>query len=263
MRDRFVFGSTGRSHGRRWLLFVSFAVVAIIVVDLAGQGFVRSSVRAAAGYLFSSGSAGVEAVENTGLFATRSGLAHENARLKAQIAQYESAVSENVVLREQNTQLSGLVHLAAAQQGVTAVVVSSLLASPYGTFLISAHEPDVARGDLVLGRDGFVIGRISDTGRSTSVVTEIFASDSAIEGLVAGHAATVDGYGGGNARATLPRDLSLTPGDLVIAPSLGGRPIGVVGSVDSDAASADQKVFIRLPMNLASLRYVYVVPAQR
>jgi cell shape-determining protein MreC len=262
MKERFVFGSSNRTTGRRWLLSITLIAVIILAVDLLTHGSVRSYVRGFAPRVTVAGNAGTDAVVNTGFFATHSALAHENAALKIQIAQYQDQVSENAVLREQNDQLRSLVDLAASEHGITAVVVSSYLASPYGTFLISVHAPDVANGDLVLSGGGFVIGRIANAGPTTSLVREVFASDASIEGLVSGADATIDGYGGGNARAALPRDVHVAVGDLVLAPTLGGRPVGVVGSVESSAASADQKVYIRLPVNLSSIRYVHVVPAQ-
>ncbi len=262
MKERFVFGSSNRSSGRHRLLYITLLAVIILAADLVTHGSIRSYVRAMAARVTVSGDSGAAAVVNTGFFSTHATLAHENASLKAQIAQFQDQVSENAVLRDQNEQLHTLVNLAAEQRGMTASVVSSFLASPYDTFLISAHAPNVANGDFVLSAGGFVIGRIANAGPQTSLVREVFASDSSVEGLVSGTDATIDGYGGGNARASLPRDVSVAVGDLVLVPTLGGRAVGVVGSVESSAASADQKIFIRLPVNLTSVRYVYVVPAQ-
>lgn len=261
MKERFVFGSSGRTTGRRLLALATLFAVVILALDIFSHGAVRSVVRGLAAHMWVSGDAGAQSVAHTGFFATHSMLAHENASLNSQLAQCKNDTAEITALRDENAQLRALANLAARERGVAAAVVSSFLSSPYGTFLISAHAPDVATGDLVLTPDGFVIGRITDAGKSTSLVGEIFASDAIIEGLVSGSAATLSGYGGGNARAALPRDVHVVVGDVVIAPSLGQRPIGLVGSVESSASSADQQVYIRLPANLSSLRYVSVVPA--
>lgn len=262
MKERFEFGSSNRTSGRRWLLLITLIAIIILFLDLAGRGMLRSYARTAAAHFWTSGSAGEAAIEQTGFFATHSALAHENASLRAQVLQYQNNASANAILSEQNAQLRALVHLAGSTPGTAAAVVSSFLASPYGTFLISAHAPDVAAGDLVLSDGGFVIGRVREASGSTSLVSEVFASDASVEGLISGADVTIDGYGGGNARAAAPRDAHISVGDVVIIPSLGARPAGVVGSVESSAASADQKIYIRLPVNLSSLRYVYVVPGQ-
>jgi hypothetical protein len=60
----------------------------------------------------------------------------------------------------------------------------------------------------------------------------------------------------------MPRGIEIQEGDVVTAPQLGGRPIGLVGHIDSDTSSAEQTVLVSLPVNLASLRYIYIVPIQ-
>lgn len=262
MKERFIFGSSDRSRGRRALLVVTFAVVVILALDVFSQGMVRSFVRGLASHVWVSGNAGVASVEQAGLLSTRAMLARENASLKAQVVQYQDKAASNEVLTYENAELRTLVNLAARERGISSAVVSSLHASPYGTFLISAHAPEVAAGDLVLSPDGFVIGRVVDASRSNALVSEIFASDATLEGLVAGNVVSLKGYGGGNARTSVPRNLAIAVGDIVIAPSLGQRPIAVIGAVQSSAASADQTVFVRSPANLSSLRFVHVVPAQ-
>ena len=67
------------------------------------------------------------------------------------------------------------------------------------------------------------------------------------------------GDGGGNAHASVPRGIPVHEGDAVIANAYGGRAIGVVGKVVSSPASAEQTVYMRLPVDLASLRYVYIL----
>ncbi|MDB5238381.1 MAG: Rod shape-determining protein MreC [Candidatus Kaiserbacteria bacterium] len=262
MKERFVFGSSNRTTGRRVLLFATVAAVIVLAVDLSTHGTVRSFVRGLASHVWVTGETGAQSAQQSGFFATHAKLARDNASLRAELAQYTGQAGENTELRDENAQLRALVNLAARAQGVAAAVVSSYLSSPYGTFLISAHAPDVVSGDLVLSEDGFVVGKIADASGSTSLVDEIFASDSTVEGLVSGSDASIEGYGGGNARAELPRDVHVQAGDVVIVPAFGQRPVGIVGKVEASASSASQKVYIRLPANLSSLRYVYVVPAR-
>ena len=80
-----------------------------------------------------------------------------------------------------------------------------------------------------------------------------------VEVTVAGSATLLEGRGGGNARALLPRGVEVKENDPVFAPSLGSRPVGVVGSIESDPSLAEQTIHVSLPVNLDSLRYVYVL----
>ncbi len=105
-----------------------------------------------------------------------------------------------------------------------------------------------------------MVGKITDTGAHTSVVAEVFAPGAAINATIGSAAVSAVGSGGGNARARVPRALSVALNQPVFAPELGQRPIGVIGSIASSSASASQELFIVLPGNLASLTYVYILP---
>jgi cell shape-determining protein MreC len=145
--------------------------------------------------------------------------------------------------------------------GITAPVVSSVRSSPYGTFLIGAGSADgITTGSMVLTVGGFVVGVVGDTGLHASIVTELFAPGASTEVIVHGVPGTARGYGAGNARITIPRGLAITVGDPVVAPGLGQRAVAIVGEVSSSSASASEEIYIRLPVNLATLAFVYVVP---
>src|SRR3989338_3441561 len=103
---------------------------------------------------------------------------------------------------------------------------------------------------------------LSAQGVTAAVVSEIFAPGSTVEAVVGGAPISAVGSGGGNARAKVPRALSFTINQPVTAPELGQRAIGIVGSIASSSASASQDVFIVLPVNLGSLKYVYILPVR-
>lgn len=262
MSERFTFaGARGRS-GRRRLFLTTVAVVCIVLADILSGGFIRAHVRTAVSTVWNAGTAVARSTGGSGYFSSRRALATENASLRQQLARYEERAAGYETLKAENDDLRALLRLAQVERGITAPVVSSLRASPYGTFLIGAGENDVARGDLVVSEGGFVAGKVSDVSARTALVSEIFAAGASLDVRVAGANVVAEGHGGGNARAKVPRGIKLATGDAVTAPSLGGRAVGVVGSVKSDESSADQTVYIRLPVNLSSLAFVYVVRAQ-
>jgi rod shape-determining protein MreC len=208
------------------------------------------------------GAAVTGVVYDSGYFSSRRSLASENASLRQQLAQYEERAAGFGALAAENAELRSIVHLAEKEQGITAPILSSMRASLYGTFLIGAGGADVAKGDLVVSDGGFVVGSVADVGADSALVKEIFAGGSSVDVRVAGASVVADGYGGGNARAKMPRGIAVAVGDAVNAPSLGGRAVGVVGSIESDPASAEQTIYIRLPLNLSTLAFVYVVRAR-
>jgi cell shape-determining protein MreC len=233
--------------------------VCIVLIDVFTGGFIRAHVQTAASFVWNTGVTISRSTTGNGYFTSHRKLAGENDNLRQQLARLEERAASYEVLYAENAALRGLLNLAQTERGITAPIVSSMSASPYGTFLIGAGERDVVSGDLVMSEGGFVIGRVADVSATTALVREVFASEASIDVRIAGASVVAEGHGGGNARAKVPRGVALAVGDAVVAQSLGGRAVGVVGSIESDQASAEQTVYIRLPLNLSSLSFVYVV----
>lgn len=244
----------------RKLVVATVFVLVIFCADVFSGGLLRREVRSLGSVVSQWLTHVGGAVSGSGFFSSRAGLEAQNRTLTEQLAQYEERSAGYDVLQEQNDQLRALLHLAAGNPGLTAPIVSSVIASPYGTFLIGAGASDlVARGNLVLTSGGFVLGAVTDVGARVSTVQEVFAPSATVDAVIAGTSVSVSGSGGENAHALLPRGVSVSIGDAVLSPQLGGRPIGVVGAVASSSASAEQDVYIRLPVDIGALQFVYVV----
>lgn len=188
-------------------------------------------------------------------FTGRATLLAENTSLKAQLSSYQARDAIYQVTQAENDSLRSLVHLASSPVSA-ARVVSSFDASPYGTFFIDAGATAVHPGYLVEAQ-GFVLGIISASERP-SLVRSIFAPGIKTEALIHGIPVILEGRGNGNARAEAPRESKIRVGDTVTAPSLGGKPVGVVGALESNASSATIRILIRIPVDTDSLRFVSV-----
>jgi len=253
----------GQGSGSRRLLAVTALVIVLFIIDIISGGKIRSQLRAGEAALSGLVSRTWSAVTGTGIFSTRASLEARNRSLQGELAQLEERAGSYDVLREENAQLRALLNLAGQSRGVTAPIVSSVRSSPYGTFLIGAGANDgITRGSLVLTAGEFVVGTVSDTGAHTATVVEAFAPGASIDGVLNGAAFVISGSGGGNGEGKVPRGITVAAGDPVFAPAFGQRAIGIVGAVASSTASASQEVYIRLPVNLASLQFIYVVPAR-
>ena len=254
-----------RSRARRRRLFiVSALVVLLVVIDVVSGGALRSIVRSASSGLWRASASIRENIANTGYFTSHRTLAAENATLKDSLAAAQEDAAAIEELRGENDQLRALVHLVGDQQGVTAPIVSSVNASPYGTFLLGAGESDgIALNSLVMTADGFVIGTVTELHPHTALISEVLAGGTDTEVVIGTTPATVEGRGSGNGRAEIPRDVSIATGTPAIAPTLGSHPIGIVGRVESAQASASQTMYLSLPINIAALRYVYIVAPRR
>lgn len=221
-------------------------------------------VRSSAATLWSSAERAGDVIFGSGFFSTRRALLRENASLRTELLQLKLRAAGFEVLRSENEHLREIARLAEDEQGITAPIVSSLRSSPYGTFLIGAGSLNGVRaGNIVIIGDppfgGFVIGRVDSADTHTSLVTELFAPDQAIEGVARGISISFEGRGGGQARGEAPRDAEIAEGDAVISPIVGNRAIGVVGEVEKDTGGAVQRVYVSVPVNLYDVRFVYVL----
>lgn len=254
------FQSQRRVGRRRQLALATIAVVAVLLADVASGGALRGVVRSTLGGIWAATAHVRESIANTGYFRTHRSLAAENAALREQVAQYQEDAAALDAVEADNEQLRAIVHLAREGSGVTAPVVSSFATSPYGTFLIGAGGKDGIRaGSIVLTPDGFVVGRVSEVHPHDALISGVLASGSSIDVVIGAIAATVEGRGGGNGRAEMPRDVPVATGTPAIAPTLGSRPIGILGRIESSQANAAETAYIQLPVNLSTLRYVYII----
>jgi len=264
-----LFQRSNRRIGRRGLIIATFVVLLVVAVDVLFQGSIRALVRAGGASVWRASSYAASAIMGSGITESRRALVEENKALKQDVTRLELRVAALKTFEDENAKLRALVRLAQELPGITAPIVSSFLASPYGTFMIGAGEKEgLSVGDLVVaagegGGRGFVIGRISEISNRLSLVTQIFAPDAASEAIVRSAPVVVSGRGGGNARVEAPSTLSIADGDTVVAPSLRGMPIGIVREISREPASAYQTLHIGLPISLSALQFVYVVSTSK
>ena len=257
-----LFQRSESGRARRRLLAATLFVALLFVADLVSSGALRVLAREGGTAAWEAVNTVGQTVAQSGFFRSRAALARENAALQATIAQLQGRAAAYGAAEAENAQLRALVHLSAATPGITAPITSSFRASPYGTFIVGAGAADgVQKGALVLTADGFAIGRVSETAAHRSLVSELFAPGERLDVLVDGIPISLIGGGGGQASGEASRASAIHVGDPVVAPSLGGKSVGTVGSVQGTAASASTKIFVRVPVNLASLSFVYVETA--
>jgi cell shape-determining protein MreC len=258
VRADFTLNRSGR-RGRRRLLYATLLVVLLVLLDIVSGGKLRALAHTAASGVWSVASKVSSVMFGSGYFVSHASLAAENAALRDELTHYQEQTAAYTAAEQENSDLRALVHLAAHESGITAPVVSSVFSSPYGTFLVGAGSDSVHVGDIVMTPEGFVAGVVTEVQNRESVVKELFAPGETVNVLVGTAAIQASGRGGGNARATVARDIAVSEGEAVYAPEYGGRPVGVVGKVESSPSDAGQSVYINLPVGLTSLRFVYMV----
>jgi|GEM_PF-576639 cell shape-determining protein MreC len=256
----FSYREREQTSARTRLLWVTALVIVVYLADLALGGMLRGYARAAAAVVWSAGTRVERGVARSGLFASRQGLAAQNEALRAELADARARSAAAAAALSENELLRTMAGVAADEPGLTVPVVSSFTASPYGTFFVGAGtQSGVAIDALVLAPDGYAIGRVVEVTAHTALVAQLFAPGTSIEALAGTVPLTLSGEGGGNATARVPRGAAIVQGDVVFAPSVGGRPIGVVGAVSPDITDAHTNVSVRTPANIVTLHYVRIV----
>jgi cell shape-determining protein MreC len=245
-------------RGRRNLILITILVITLFAFDSA-TGLLRSPVRTAGTAVSETASAVFGGIFGSGIFESKIKLAEENKALREEVATLQEELASAAVQTTENEELRKFAHLASTTAGVTAPVISSFTASPYGTFSIGAGERDgVQNGALVFSSGGFAIGTVVDVQARQALVREIFSPGSSIDVIAAGVPITLDGRGGGNAEGNAPRGSTIATSSPASAPALGGKPVGLVARAQGDASSAAVKVYVRSPVNFTSLQWVYV-----
>ena len=257
-------GSREEVLGRRRFLWATLIVVTVFVIDGLSGGSVRALARLSASSMWAAGVSAGDVVLGSGLFSTRRALERENQVLREERAQFQVHTAAYEILKNENESLRQLTRLVERESGITAPIASSLHSSPYGTFMIGAGTRDGVRpGTIVMAGDpqrgGFVVGRVESADARLSLVKALFAPQEAVHAVIRDVNVSLLGRGGGQARAEIPRGTGIKVGDVVIAPSLGGRAIGIVGALEEDIGTASERVYVRVPVNLNDVKFVYVL----
>ncbi len=252
-------------YRRNRLYTVVFVLVLLFGALIETQNPVRDSLRAGTRSVAAVAWAVVHGMGNTidryGGLSSRAKLATENQKLREEIARSESLALHHDVLRSQTATLRGMFSLREAySEGIAAPVLSNPSASPYSTFVIgSGTEEGVKAGAYVVSAPRVAIGRIVEADAHTALVGLFSAPDKETEVMIGKVRTMYRGKGDGNGIVVVPRGAAVALGDAAVLP---GRPfaIGFVGIIQSKPEDAETTVLVRVPANLPSLSFVYIVP---
>ncbi len=255
------------NEARASLIVATIAVAGVAMfifsIDKLSGGLVRGYARQGGAALYAVTAAAGSVITDTGGLSTRVSLARENASLTETLRMRAEQDARFTELQEENERLRELVGLATSEDGIPVSVLSSFSSSPYGTFRIGGGAlRGVSEGDLVLTPGGFVLGAVTFVTPRSATVEAFFAPGKQLEMQVRESPFVAEGRGGGNARGEIPRTAGATVGDVITIPAFEHRPAGIVGEVRSASSSPTATILMRTPVNLDSLRYVYVLQTQ-
>ncbi|MSR71040.1 hypothetical protein EXS62_03320 [Candidatus Kaiserbacteria bacterium] len=175
------------------------------------------------------------------------------ASTTALLADREALYVENLDLKKRLGRDAGLVRILGA-------VLLRPPMTPYDTLLIDAgSEEGIAAGDRVAAAGTALIGRVSEVYPHAARVVLYSAPGEKHEGLLRGSVPVeFEGQGGGSLTAKLPAGTSVSAGDPVLLPGIAGGLAGDVSYVERAGSESFVTLYIRLPADPFSLRYVEV-----
>ncbi|MBP9855781.1 MAG: hypothetical protein KBC48_00525 [Candidatus Pacebacteria bacterium] len=197
------------------------------------------------------------------------------------LSRQRSLTIENLRLKEENEQLK-LESLSAKQTAenyrslraslgqyaprldqVLAQVLVTPERAPFDTVIVDLGKNNstrpIVRGHIAES-GGVVLGEVVEV-YPYSAKVRLFSSAGLELPVVVGPSkipATAIGRGGGNFIASMPRGVTVALGDLVTVPALGERVLATVGAVDNDPEEPLQKVYLKSPVNLFTLNWLWI-----
>jgi cell shape-determining protein MreC len=209
----------------------------------------------------------VEAVvaDNVGgvfaLFRSKSALEAENKKLQDSLDLVAAESYSRELLRTENEELKAKLGRSSEFELILARVLVSPAVSPYDTLIVDAGaDHGIVPHMEVFGDGDFKIGEVTRVFARSAVVSLYSTSDAELSVVIGSSSlpAIARGAGGGNFRVTLPKGAEVTVGDAVEIPALAPEYAGVVDAILRPEGSSLQTVFVKLPFNLFTLKWVYL-----
>jgi cell shape-determining protein MreC len=184
------------------------------------------------------------------------------AELKAELASSTAALADRDSLYAENVQLRAELGRSAGVHSIAAAVLLTPPGTPYDTLVVDAGSAQgvvpgaqVRAGALAIGTVDEVyanssrVALYSSPGQSYNAT--LTSSDTAIPIIV-------EGQGAGSMQARVPAATAVVVGDRVEFPGLSGFMAGTITGIVGSDTDTFKTIYVRLPVDLFSLRYVYI-----
>jgi len=240
-----------------------FLIIFMLLAGLGVYSFLSGGIHRFGRPIWKAKEAVIENVDSIG-YLTRSkasvykqneNLLQENSDLKNSMIDYE-------ILKDENTSLKALFgRMPENRDLVLGNILTKPNYSPYDTIIIDVgNDLDINIGDKVYSNVITPIGTISEVYDKTSLVTLYSNPGKVTEAMINGTNTSIElvGRGGGNFEMIIPTDLPFTNGADVYLPSLESEIVANIEDVISSPNDPAKKVLLSSPVNVQSLKWVFV-----
>lgn len=187
-------------------------------------------------------------------------LAEENDQLRAELGSTTILLMDRNLLLKENAELKLRLGRHAETVPLLAAVLMAPPGVPYDTLIIDVGSREgVKAGDLVAAEGNVYIGKVADAYTSTSRVVLFSSPDEKYQALLKGSIPiSFVGQGGGSLHSEVPAGTDVAVGDSVLLPSITTQYAASVVSVQEHEGESFKSVYLELPVNPYSLRFVEV-----
>jgi cell shape-determining protein MreC len=187
-------------------------------------------------------------------------------QLQAELASTTAALADRDALAQENAELKRLLGRPQASAQVLGAVLLRPPGIPYDTLVIDVGSKDgVVAGDVVFGGGTLAIGDVTDVYEHTSRVSLFSAPGRSYDAQIAPRLApssivpvSLEGQGAGSFVGQIPAGSAAAPNDPVLIPGIGNSFLGGITHIDAPSGSSFETVYIQMPVNIFSLKYVEV-----
>jgi cell shape-determining protein MreC len=194
-------------------------------------------------------------------FVSKNNLINKNLALEEEMVSLRLKRVDYEILSKEFDELKNQLGRQGDQPRVLSRVLSKPPYSPYDNFVIDVgSEEGVSLGSRVYISDNIIIGLVKKITPHTSLVELFSNGDSEQETILSrtGSSFVLKGQGGGNLELEVPKDTDIIWGDVFLYPKFSTAMVGSVYYIDENSQNSFKKIYIRVPGNIFSTKYVFV-----
>ena len=194
-------------------------------------------------------------------FVSKNRLVVQNQALHDQITALNLKVVDYDVITKENEDLKSSLGRAGQNKHIVASILSRPPTSPYDSLVIDVGSTEgVLLGSSVYLSDTVVVGQITNVTPHTSLVSLFSTGGRKQESMLlrTGTSFVIVGSGGGNFKLEVPKDADILWGDSFMYPGLSASLLANVYYIDTNTQSSFKTVYLRIPGNVFSAKYLFV-----
>ena len=198
-------------------------------------------------------------------FVFKNNLIKQNMVLEDQVASLKLKEIDYDILAKENEDLKTTLGHATNSNRILSTVLSKPPRSPYDTFVVDTGlYKGIVLGSRVYFSGNVIIGQVTSVTEHTSLVTLFSSSGHKQEATLSRTGALFEllGNGGANLKLEVPKDADILWGDVFVYPGISSSVIGSVYYIDINSQSSFKTIYLRIPGNVFSAKYVFVEKTQ-